>query len=238
MSAPEPSPPPRTLPALKFALLLALVAAAALAFHFSPLGRSVSLASLRAWLESVRARWWAGPAFALLYTAGCLAAVPGSPMSVAGALAFGPWWGILWVVAGSNLGLNATFLVSRFLGKGWIDQKLHGRRLDDLNARLAEHGLLRVLQLRLIPAIPFNLLNYACGLTRVRWRDYALGSFLGMLPLNIAYVWAAGAVGEALLSSDPSPAARRAKYLSLGLALALFAVVSCIPLIVKRFRRP
>ena len=233
-----PDPPrPRRATLLRFLLLLAIVAAGIVAFRFTPLRAYADIAWIRAQLDAVRARWWAGPAYALLYMAGCLVAFPGSPMSVAGALAFGPWWGILWVVLGSNLGLNATFGVARALGRGWMDEKLKGGRLEQLNARLAEKGLLRVMQLRLIPVIPFNLLNYACGLTQIRWRDYAIGSFLGMLPLNIIYVYFAGILGEALLSTDSTPEARRARWTSIGAALAFFALVSLVPLLVRVLRR-
>ncbi|NUN49604.1 MAG: TVP38/TMEM64 family protein [Candidatus Brocadiae bacterium] len=232
MSPADPAPSRRAR-TLRLLGLVGLVIAGVVAFRFTPLREYARPEFVRGQIEAVRGEWWAGPAYALVYAAGCLVGFPGTLMTVAGGAAFGPWWGILWVVLGSNLGVNAAFLVARGLGKGWLDEKLKGGRLDALNAKLAGRGLLSVIQVRLIPAIPFNLLNFACGVTKVRWRDYALGSFLGMLPGTVAFVYFSGAVFEALTSGAQTEGARRATWISLGTGGALFVLSLFLPRLLR-----
>jgi uncharacterized membrane protein YdjX (TVP38/TMEM64 family) len=228
---------PRRGRALGLVALVLLFAGGILAFRFTPLEQYAKIERVRPLLDGVRGHWWAGPTYAAAYGALCVLGVPGTLLTVAGALAFGPWWGVVWVMAGSNLGVNAAFWVARLLGKGWLDEKLKGSRLDALNERLASRGLLRVIQLRLIPAVPFNFLNFACGLSKVRWVHYALGSLIGMFPATVAFVYFTGALGEAILAKDPSPEARRALWISAGAGLAILGVVSLIPAIARRLNR-
>ncbi|MCE9585000.1 MAG: TVP38/TMEM64 family protein [Planctomycetes bacterium] len=234
---PVPGPPPKRGGAWKLLVLFAIIASGFVAFRFTPLAKYAKLSVLQAQLEAFRVHWWAGPVYSLLYAAGCLVGFPGTIVTVLSGLAFGPWWGIVWAVVGSNIGVNAAFWVARLLGKGWLDEKLKGGKLDALNESLAKNGLLRVIQLRLIPAVPFNFLNFACGLTKVRWRDYALGSLIGMLPGTAAYVYFSGVVAQALLSGDSTPEAKRAKWIALGSGLVLLVLVSLIPLIARKLKR-
>ncbi len=240
MSSP-PAPdivPPRRSGAWKFLLLIALVVAGIVVFRFTPLKDYAQPAFVKAKLDALRVYWWAGPAYSLLYAAGCLVGFPGLLLTVVGGAAFGPWWGILWVVLGSNLGVNGAFWIARFLGKGFLEEKLKGGKLEMLNNKLAARGLASVIQLRLIPAVPFNVLNFACGVTKVRWFDYALGSLIGMLPGTIAFVYFSGAVFEALTSGQQTPEAKRATWISLGVGGAIFVLSFFIPVLLKRFQKP
>jgi uncharacterized membrane protein YdjX (TVP38/TMEM64 family) len=162
---------------------------------------------------------------------------PGTLMTLVGGLVFGPWWGILWVVAGSNLGVNGAFWTARLLGKGWLDEKLKGGRLDALNESLGRRGFLRVLQLRLVPAVPFNFLNFACGLTQVRWPAYAAASAIGMFPATVAYVFFCGVVADSILTQSETPEAKRLKWITIGVALALLVLVSLIPLLARKLKK-
>lgn len=236
---PETDPPasPRRGGAWKILILLAIVIAGIVVFRFTPLKQYAQPAFVKAKLDAVRGHWWAGPAYSLLYAAGCLVGFPGTVVTVIGGAAFGPWWGILWVVLGSNLGVNAAFLVARTLGKGFLDEKLKGGKLDLLNQKLADRGLASVIQLRLIPAVPFNVLNFACGVTKVRWIDYAVGSAIGMLPGTVAFVYFSGAVFEYLASGHQTPEAKRATYISLAVGGIVFVLSFFIPVLLKKLQR-
>jgi uncharacterized membrane protein YdjX (TVP38/TMEM64 family) len=239
MSIPISDPPalPRRSGAWKFLLLLALVIAGIVVFRFTPLKHYADPTFVKSKLDAVRGYWWAGPVYSFLYAVGCLVGFPGLLLTVVGGAAFGPWWGILWVVVGSNLGVNGAFWIARLLGRGFLEEKLKGGKLEMLNNKLAARGLASVIQLRLIPAVPFNVLNFACGVTKVRWFDYALGSMIGMLPGTVAFVYFSGAVFEALTSGHQTPEAKRATWISLGVGGAIFVLSFFIPVLLKRFQK-
>lgn len=139
----------------------------------------------------------AGSLGALVYIAGyvllCLLPVPKAVLTALGGLIFGLWWGALLSWLAALIGANVAFVVGRALGREAVDT-LTGGRVERADELLSEHGLGAVVAVRLVPVIPFTAINYSAGLTGVRWRDYALGSALGMLPGSLAYA-AIGAWG-------------------------------------------
>ncbi len=174
---------------LRPVLLVAVVAVAvavALTVGVPPIGQ------VRAW---VGAAGWAGPAlYAALYAALSLTPVPATVLSVGGGVLFGLVVGVPVVVAGALTGAGAGFALARYLGRSTAED-LGGARLVRLDALLRRHGLPAMIGIRLVPIVPFAILNAACGLTAVRARDYLLGTALGMLPGVIAFA-AIGAYGS------------------------------------------
>lgn len=139
---------------------------------------------------------WGAVVFVAGYAALCLLPTPKALLTALGGLLFGWWLGALlsWVAA--LVGAALAFALGRAWGRDAVDRLTHGRveRADQL---LSRHGLAAVLAVRLTPVLPFTAINYAAGLTGVRWSHYALGSVLGMVPGSVAYA-ALGASG-----SDP-----------------------------------
>jgi uncharacterized membrane protein YdjX (TVP38/TMEM64 family) len=132
---------------------------------------------------------------ALLYVPACMLFVPGSLLTLGAGFAFGVMWGTIAVSAGSLLGATAAFLTGRTLVRGWIEQRVAKNvRFAAIDRAVAENGFKIVLLTRLSPVVPFNLLNYAYGLTQVRLRDYVLASWIGMLPGTMMYVYLGSAV--------------------------------------------
>ncbi len=113
--------------------------------------------------------------------------LPGLPMTVAGGLAFGPLWGTVYASIGSTLGAMLAFLVARYFARESI-LKLLGTRWEKIDRQTARHGWVYVAITRLIPLFPFNVLNYAFGLTKIGFLPYAVVSWLCMLPATAAYV--------------------------------------------------
>jgi uncharacterized membrane protein YdjX (TVP38/TMEM64 family) len=166
-----------------------------------------------------------------LHIVASLVFVPRTLMALGAGLVFGMWWGALWAALGSLLGAIAGFLLARYLGGG-LAARAGWRRAAALLERAEAGGWRMVAILRLVPVIPHSLTNFALGLTGVRLGAYVLGSFLGQLPLTIAYAdLAAG--GRALLGGGDWPNAVLWPTLIGVSALALSLV---FPLAMRRLR--
>jgi uncharacterized membrane protein YdjX (TVP38/TMEM64 family) len=171
---------------------------------------------------------WAPILFLLLYTLATVLFVPGSLLTVAGGALFGPIWGTLWNLTGATLGATLAFLVARYVASDWVAAR-SGERLGRLVRGVEEEGWRFVAFVRLVPLFPFNLMNYAFGLTRLRLRDYVLASFLCMAPGALAYTYLGYAGREA--ASGQAGAIRKAL-----LALGLLAAVAFLPRLVRRLK--
>jgi uncharacterized membrane protein YdjX (TVP38/TMEM64 family) len=136
----------------------------------------------------------AGPAgagaFVVAYVVAAVLFLPGSILTLGAGFAYGVIKGtaIVWIAA--NAGAALAFVLGRTLAREWIAAKVATTpRFAAIDRAVGAQGLKIVLLTRLSPAFPFNLLNYAYGLTGVRFRDYALGSLVGMLPGTVMYVY-------------------------------------------------
>lgn len=134
--------------------------------------------------------------FILGYAVTTLAPVPKAVLSVLAGLVWGFWAGAIIVYLGALLGAGCAFLLGRWLGRDAIE-RFTGTRVAQVDGLLRRRGFLAVLGVRLVPVIPFTAINYIAGLTSVRRRDYALGTAVGIIPGDIAYV-AIGAFGVQL----------------------------------------
>lgn len=135
-----------------------------------------------------------GPVFYFcLYAALALIPCPKALLTAASGALFGLWVGAGIALAGALVGAIAAFGIGRLLGRDAVDRLIRGRlaRVDEL---LSDHGLTAVLVVRLVPLVPFTAINYASGLSGVRFRHYASGSAIGMVPGSLAYA-ALGAYG-------------------------------------------
>jgi uncharacterized membrane protein YdjX (TVP38/TMEM64 family) len=149
------------------------------------------------WVNSLG--WWGPLALVGIYIVACVLLVPGSVITLAAGAAFGVVKGSLAVSVGATLGAVAAFLVGRYLARDWVAAKIEGNpRFAAVDEAVGREGFKIVLLTRLSPAFPFAFLNYAYGLTRVSLKDYALGSWLGMIPGTILYVYAGHAAKASL----------------------------------------
>lgn len=130
---------------------------------------------------------WIGPGvYVVAYAVLTVALVPGTVLTLSGGLLFGVAGGIALTMIGATLGAVLSFLVARRAGRAAVDRLAGGRvaRVDDW---LAARGLVAVLTLRLVPLVPFNVANYAAGVTALRVRDYVVGTALGIVPGVVVY---------------------------------------------------
>ena len=143
----------------------------------------------------VFARWveglgiWGPIVFVAGYAAAVVGFVPGALLTLAAGAIFGLLEGVVIVFTAASLGACAAFLVARHLARAAIERRLEGNeRFAAIDRAIGSEGRKIVFLLRLSPVFPFNLLNYALGLTRVRFGDYVVAC-LGMLPGTLLYVY-------------------------------------------------
>ena len=171
---------------LRLTAALLLVTAMGVGFFLLPIRDYMSQ-----FLEQVKEMGTLGPVLlAALYIPACLLFLPGWILTMGAGFAFGVVRGTIAVSVGSTLGAVAAFLVGRTLARDWIEQKVAGNaRFRAIDQAVGQQGFKIVLLTRLSPIFPFNLLNYAFGITRVSLRDYVLASWIGMLPATVMYVY-------------------------------------------------
>jgi uncharacterized membrane protein YdjX (TVP38/TMEM64 family) len=139
--------------------------------------------------------------FLALHLVASLTFVPRSLLGFAAGAVFGVWWGLLWAALGSVIGAIAGFLLARYIHAG-LFERARWVRLTALLDWTERGGWRAVTLFRLVPVIPHSLSNYALGLTRLRLRDYAFGSFFGQLPLTVAAVELGAAGAQAMRGAD------------------------------------
>jgi uncharacterized membrane protein YdjX (TVP38/TMEM64 family)/rhodanese-related sulfurtransferase len=171
---------------------------------------------------------WGPAAHVALFALGTVLFVPGALFGLAGGVFFGPVWGTILNLAGATLGATAAFLVARYVAADWVRQQA-GARLERLIKGVEAEGWRFVALTRLVPLIPFNLLNYALGLTRIPVDSYMLTSLICMTPGAVAYTWLGYAGREAVVGNETA-----IRYGLMG--LALLAAVAFVPRLLRRFR--
>ena len=185
------------------------------------------LPAFEMWVEEIGI--WGPFAFAAAYAVATVAMVPGSALTLIAGGIFGLATGFVTVFVGASVGATLAFLVSRYVARSWVEQQLESHdKFAAIDRAVGEEGLKIVVLLRLSPVFPFNLLNYALGLTSVRLRDYVLAHF-AMLPGTLLYVYS-GYAGRAAVELASGGGAQRgpAGWAVLVLGLVATAVVTVI----------
>ena len=142
--------------------------------------------------------------FVLVYILACIFLIPGSPLTVGAGAVFGFWTGLILVSVGSTLGAVAAFLISRYLARGFIEKKIDkSHKFSAMDMAIKREGWKIIFLARLSPIIPFFLLNYALGLTKIRLRTYIISSWAGMIPGTVLYTYI-GSLGKTILTTENS----------------------------------
>ena len=171
---------------------------------------------------------WAPLVYVALFAIGTVVFAPGVIFGLAGGALFGPLWGTVLNLCGGTLGAIAAFLVARYLAQDWVRRKAAGR-LEKLITGVEVEGWRFVAFVRLVPLFPFNLANYAFGLTRIPLTPYVLATLVCMVPGSLAYSWLGYAGREALEGNDTA--------IRYGLmALALLAAIAFLPRLMRHLR--
>jgi pyruvate/2-oxoglutarate dehydrogenase complex dihydrolipoamide dehydrogenase (E3) component/uncharacterized membrane protein YdjX (TVP38/TMEM64 family) len=210
-------------------LLLLLLALAIGAFVALDLGRFLSFEQLKASQASfaqLRAEqpFTVAAVYFLVYVLATALSIPGAVIiTLAGGAIFGLWPGLLIVSFASTVGATLAFLASRFVLRDWVEARF-GQRLADINAGVNREGGFYLFTLRLIPVVPFFLINLLMGLTRMKVWKYYWVSQLGMLAGTAVYVNA----GTQLAQLDS------VKGILSPALLGSFVLLGIFPLIARR----
>ena len=185
-----------------------------------------NIMNLKAWINGLGA---VGPlVYILLFIAACLFFLPGLPVAILGGLAFGPIMGSVWASIGSTAGAALAFLVARYVARdmveGWAQANPLFKKIDD---GVAAQGWRMLMITRLVPVFPFNLQNYAYGLTKIGFPTYVLVSWICMLPGAIAFTFMGGAIvsGEGNIGRI---------FMYLGIGAVVLVLISLIPGWIKK----
>jgi uncharacterized membrane protein YdjX (TVP38/TMEM64 family) len=134
--------------------------------------------------------------FIIIYILATVAFFPGSILTLGAGVVFGVILGSFYVFIGASIGATAAFLVGRYLARDWVAQKIEANsKFRAIDAAVGREGFKIVLLTRLSPLFPFNLLNYAYGVTGVSLKDYVLAC-VGMIPGTIMYVYIGSLAGN------------------------------------------
>jgi phospholipase D1/2 len=165
--------------------LLAVFLGLAAAWRWTPLGRWLELDTLAGAAETLKQAPAAPLAVLGAWVIAGLLVVPVTLLVAVTALVFGSWLGLAYALGGSLLSAAATYGLGRMLGRNAV-RRMAGSGLNRLSRRLGQRGLLTVIAVRLIPVAPFTVVNMVAGASHVRWRDFLLGTLVGMAPGIIA----------------------------------------------------
>lgn len=181
---------------------------------------------LKSWISGFG--FWGPVIYILLYSIIPSLLVPGLPITIAGGILFGPIYGTIYTAVGATIGAAVSFLIARYLARELIANLLKKhKKLDVLDKEVEKQGWKIVAFTRLIPLFPYNILNYAFGLTGIRFSHYVLASFIFMLPAIIAFVVFSSSFLD-LLTGKVS------KEFLIGIILII--IISAIPIIYRKLK--
>jgi len=168
--------------------------------------------------------------FMLARVLGTVAFAPGSVMAIGAGILFGPWQGAIYNLIGSTAGAVLAFAIARFLAPDWIARHVVRRkRLGRFIRGVESEGWRFVAFVRLVPLFPYNLVNYAFGLSRIGVAPYTLATFVCMIPGDVAFVYL-GYAGREVAAGNGA-----AVYGALA-ALAVLATLAVVPRLVRQYR--
>ncbi len=180
-------------PALKLIFwIILIVALIAAARYFNVQGL---LKNALDWIASLGP--WEPVTFIVIYILATILFIPGSLLTLGAGVLFGLLWGSIYVSIGATIGAAGAFLVGRYLARGWVEKRIEGNdKFKAIDQAVAREGWKIVGLTRLSPVFPFNLLNYAFGITQVSFKDYFFPTWIGITPGTVLYVYIGSLAGS------------------------------------------
>jgi uncharacterized membrane protein YdjX (TVP38/TMEM64 family) len=210
--------------AIKLATFLVLAGGVA-ALYFTPLRAYLTKAHINDFIAWLRGLWYGPRVLIALYAVGCVFALPASIFVIAAGVIWGWKLGGLYAIIGGFLGAIAAYYVGGFLGEGLLDK--FGSVGRSVRKQVESSGFLSMLIVRLIPGPPFAVWNYAAGVAKMRFRDYALATLIGIIPSHLVFTYCADALVNGTMTQGD--ALKR-----LAIVCALLLALILIPIYIKQ----
>lgn len=210
--------------AIKLAMLVVLAGGIA-ALYFTPLRAYLTKAHINDFIAWLRGLWYGPLVLIALYAAGCVFALPASIFVIAAGVIWGWKLGGLYSIIGGFLGAIAAYYVGGFLGEGLLDK--FGSVGRGVRKQVESSGFMSMLIVRLIPGPPFAVWNYAAGVAKMRFRDYALATLIGIIPSHLVFTYCANSLVNGTMTQGD--ALKR-----LAIVCALLLALILIPLYIKK----
>lgn len=150
----------------------------------------VDIETLRSYVESFGVK--APIVFIVIYTILTIF-IPSTPLMAISGILFGFYLGVIYVTIGGLLSSIILFYISRILGQKWVDNVLKNKylgKLKNYNNSLSDRAIVNLIILRVAPIMPFNVLNILMGVSKIKIKDYLIGTIIGLIPSNIISVYA------------------------------------------------
>jgi phospholipase D1/2 len=203
----------------KIIIAAVVIAALTALWRYTPLSELITGKHITAWARTVRAVPWAPAVLVLAYVPAAFVMFPRPVLTVIGVIAFGPWLGFGYAMAGVLVSALATYYAGRALPRDKL-KNIAGDRIDDVSDKMRSHGVLAVAALRFLPTAPYGVEGMIVGTLRVRLWEYLIGTALGMGPGVLATTVFGKQIGNAF--EDPSTI----NYWVIGATIVVFAVLT------------
>ena len=216
-----------------FALAAALLVLAGLGLPIREMAESIF-----GWIQGNPNISWL--VFLAVYILATVLLLPGSVLTIGGGWIFGFVEGLVVVSLSSTLAASCSFLIGRYLARAWVEGKIsQDSRYRSLDRAIGERGFFVVLLTRLSPLFPYNLLNYAWGISSVRLSRYVLASWMGMIPGTLLYVYLGAAASDIsqLFSGASGEAVGQEWLFIVGLAATAVLVIFIARLATKNLNQ-
>lgn len=166
---------------LGIALFIGALLLLAALWRWTPVGEFFSVERINGWMQQISDSQFTPLILLGLYLVGGLIVFPLVLLVAATAVIFGPWLGLAYALGGSLASAMLTYWIGSYLGRDAL-RRVAGSRIDRLDRWLSDRGILTVVTVRVIPIAPFTIVNLVAGASRISFRDYAIGTVLGMSP--------------------------------------------------------
>ncbi|MCY6355772.1 TVP38/TMEM64 family protein [Clostridium sp. ZS2-4] len=213
---------------VKFTITIALIGVLVIILKSFGIFEYISIENIQNLKTWIKEYGVLGPIiYILLYVVACIFFLPGLPITLLGGIAFGPVMGVIWAVTGATLGASAAFLIARYSARSMVEGWIEGNeQIKKIDRGVKKQGWRMLIITRLIPVFPFNLQNFAYGLTEIKFRTYVFVSFICMIPGAIAFTFMSGAIvsGEGIGKT----------LVYLGIGAIFLVIISLFPEWIKK----
>jgi uncharacterized membrane protein YdjX (TVP38/TMEM64 family) len=220
--------PSKKKPLIKAIIFLVFILVAVAVFRFSPASEFFNITTLKDFITS--SGIWGPIVFVCIYVLGVCLFMPGTILTATGAVLFGTLYGFIYNEIGAMIGASISFFIGRYLGRDFVASMI-GDRLKKYDDKIEKHGFATVLYLRLV-FFPFVPMNFGMGLTKVRFKDYFWGTFLGIIAGGFILTFFFATISEIMISGDWGQLISFKVFFS----IALFIFSFFIPKIVKKIK--